>query len=126
MFALRIDDPLEALAALARQPRQRRGNVDFAVRGWAIRDGEHSVMLDAVIDGAVVGRAACDMPRPDLLAAGYGTATAGFGFVIPPIFLDGAPRLLTVRYTDGVGVPMLSPNTPDRFAFRLIPPPAPG
>ena len=103
--------------------------VDFAVRGWAIRESENPVMLDIVIDGAVVGRTLCDMPRPDLLTAGFGTATAGFGFVIPPAFLDGAPRLLTVRYADGVCLPMLSPNTPDPFAFRLGRPPpddAPG
>ncbi len=129
-FLSALDGPPEALAALARWPGQRRGSVDlvdFAVRGWAIRAGENPVVLDIVIDGAVVGRAACDMPRPDLLAAGHGTATAGFGFVIPPAFLDGAPRLLTVRFADGVGVPMLSPNTPDRFAFRLgDAPPAPG
>lgn len=81
-----------------------------------------------MIDGAVVGRAACNMPRPDLLAAGFGTATAGFGFVIPPALLDGAPRLLTVRFADGVGVPMLSLNTPDPCAFCLghAPDPSPG
>ncbi len=121
-FLAALAGPPEALAALARRSGQRRGSVDlvdFAVRGWAIQEGEHPVMLDIVIDGAVVGRAACDMPRPDLLAAGFGTATAGFGFVIPPAFLDGAPRLLTVRYADGVCLPMLSPNTPDPFAFRL-------
>ena len=129
-FLAALDGPPEALAALARRQGPRRGSVDlvdFAVRGWAIREGEHPVMLDIVIDGAVVGRAACDMPRPDLLAAGLGTATAGFGFVIPPAFLDGAPRLLSVRYSDGVCLPMLSPNTPDPFAFRLgQPPPTPG
>ncbi len=130
-FLAALDGPPEALAALARPPPgQRRGSVDlvdFAVRGWAIWEGDSPVVLDIVIDGAVVGRAACDMPRPDLLAAGYGTATAGFGFVIPPDFLDGAPRLLTVRYADGACVPMLSPNTPDPFAFRLGgAPPAPG
>ena len=128
-FLAALDGPPEALAALARRLGQRRGSVDlvdFAVRGWAIREGENPVMLDIVIDGAVVGRAACDMPRPDLLAAGLGTATAGFGFVIPPAFLDGVPRLLTVRYSDGVCLPMLSPNTPDPFAFRLGQPPAPG
>lgn len=129
-FLTALDSPPEALAALARRSGQRRGSVDLvdlAVRGWAIWEGEHPVMLDIVIDGAVVGRAACDLPRPDLLAAGYGTATAGFGFVIPPYLLDGAPRLLTVRYADGVGVPMLSPNTPDPFAFRLgSAPPASG
>ncbi len=128
-FLAALGGPPEALAALAKQQGQRRGSVDlvdFAVRGWAIREGEHPVMLDIVIDGAVVGRAACDMPRPDLLAAGFGTATAGFGFVIPPAFLDGAPRLLTVRYADGICLPMLSPNTPDPFAFRLGgAPPAP-
>lgn len=121
-FLAALDGSPEALAALARQPGQRRGSVDlvdFAVRGWAIREGENPVVLDIVIDGAVVGRAACDMPRPDLLAAGFGTATAGFGFVIPPAFLDGAPRLLSVRYADGVCLPMLSPNTPDPCAFRL-------
>ncbi len=121
-FLAALDGPPEAMAALARRPGQRRGSVDlvdFAVRGWAIWEDEHPVVLDIVIDGAVVGRAACDMPRPDLLAAGLGTATAGFGFVIPPAFLDGAPRLLSVRYADGVCLPMLSPNTPDPFAFRL-------
>ncbi len=128
-FLAALDSPPEALAALARPPWQRRGSVDlvdFAVRGWAIRAGENPVMLDIVIDGAVVGRAACDMPRPDLLAAGLGTATAGFGFVIPPAFLDGAPRLLTVRYADGACLPMLSPNTPDPCAFRLGQAPRPG
>lgn len=121
-FLAALDGPPEALAALARRLGQRRGSVDlvdFAVRGWAIREGENPVMLDIVIDGTVVGRAACDMPRPDLLAAGLGTATAGFGFVIPPAFLDGAPRLLSVRYADGVCLPMLSHNTPDPYAFRL-------
>ena len=121
-FLTALHGPPETLAALAQRPGQRHGCVDlvdFAVRGWAIWDGENSLVLDIVIDGALVGRAACDMPRPDLLAAGFGTATAGFGFVIPPAFLDGTPRLLTVRYADGVGLPMLSPNTPDPFAFHL-------
>ncbi len=121
-FLAALDGPPEALAALAKRPGQRRGSVDlvnFAVHGWAIWEGEDPVTLDIVIDGAVVGRAACDMPRPDLLAAGLGTVTAGFGFVIPPAFLDGAPRLVSVRYADGVCLPMLSPNTPDPCAFRL-------
>lgn len=122
-FLMALDGPPEALAALPIQPGRRHGSVDlvdFAVRGWAICDGEEGlVTLDIVIDGALVGRAACDMPRPDLLAAGFGTATAGFGFVIPEAFLDGAPHALTVRYADGVCLPLLSPNTPDPFAFRL-------
>lgn len=126
-----LDGPPEALAALGRRPGRRHGSVDlvdFAVRGWAIREGEDPAMLDIVIDGELVGRAACDMPRPDLLAAGFGTATAGFGFVIPPALLDGTPRLLTVRYADGAPLPMLSPNTPDPYAFRLghAPGPTPG
>jgi len=93
--------------------------VDHAVRGWAICDGEDLVTLDIVIDGAVIGQVPCDMPRPDLLAAGYRTATAGFGFLIPEAFLDGTPHALTVRYADGVCLPLLSPNTADPFAFRL-------
>ena len=83
------------------------------------RSSPDLVILDVVIDGAVIGRVPCDMPRPDLLAAGYGTATAGFGFMIPEAFLDGAAHALTVRYADGVCLPLLSPNTADPFAFRL-------
>ena len=111
-----------ALAALAAPLRQRRGSVDLvnhAVRGWAICNIERPVVLDIVVDGAVIGQATCDMPRPDLLAAGFGTAVAGFGFVIPSVLLDGTPRLLTVRFNDGVCLPLLAPNTPDPFAFRL-------
>ena len=121
-FLAALDGPPEALAALARGAGRRRGSVeavDSAVRGWAIADGEGPVMLDIAIDGAVVGRTACTMPRPDLLAAGFGTATAGFAFPIPPAFLDGVPRLLTVRFPDGVCLPVLSPNTPDPHAVRL-------
>jgi len=121
-FLVALDGPLDALAALSVQLGRRRGSVDlvdFAVRGWAIRDGENPVTLDIVVDGAVIGQAACDMPRPDLLTAGFGTATAGFGFVLPAALLDGPPRMLTVCFADGVRVPMLSPNTTDRFAFRL-------
>ncbi len=121
-FLSALDGPPEALAALAIRPGRRHGSVDlvdFAVRGWAICDGEDLVTLDIVIDGAVIGRVACDMPRPDLLAAGYGTETAGFGFIIPEALLDGTPHALTVRYPDGVCLPLLSPNTADPFAFRL-------
>ncbi len=76
-------------------------------------------MLEIVVDGVVIGQAASDMPRPDLLAAGFSTATAGFGFVLPAALLDGAPRMLAVRYGDGVRLPVLSPNTADPFGFRL-------
>ena len=61
----------------------------------------------------------CDGPRPDLLRAGPGTPTAGFGFVLPAALLDGTPRMLTVRYSDGACLPMQSPSTSDSFAFRL-------
>jgi len=121
-FLIALDGPAEALAALAVRPGRRHGSVDLvdhAVRGWAIGGGEGPVVVDIVIDGAVIGRAACDMPRPDLLAAGFGTASAGFGFIIPPAFLDGAAHTLTVRYADGACLPLLSPNTADPFAFRL-------
>ncbi len=121
-FLMALDGPAEALAALAVRPGRRHGSVDLvdhAVRGWAIGGGKGLVVVDIVIDGAVIGRAACDMPRPDLLAAGFGTASAGFGFIIPPAFLDGAAHMLTVRYADGTCLPLLSPNTADPFAFRL-------
>jgi len=127
-FFMALDGPPGALAALAARPGRRLGSVDlvdFAVRGWAIQEGEGPIVLDIVIDDMVVGQAACDMPRPDLLLAGFGTATAGFGFVIPAAFLDGVPRLLTVRYADGTCLPLLSPNTPDPYAFRLGGPPSP-
>jgi len=121
-FLTALDDPLAALPALALRPGQRHGSVDLvdlAVHGWAICDGEDLVTLDIVIDGAVIGRVSCDMPRPDLLAAGYATATAGFCFTIPEAFLDGTPHVLTVRYADGTCLPLLSPNTADLFAFRI-------
>lgn len=121
-FLMALDGPAEALAALAVRSGRQHGSVDLvdhAVRGWAIGGGQGPVVVDIVIDGAVIGRAACDMPRPDLLAAGFGTASAGFGFIIPPAFLDGAAHTLTVRYADGTCLPLLSPNTADPFAFRL-------
>lgn len=121
-FLLALDGPADTLKALAVRPARRSGSVDlvdFAVRGWAIRDGEGPVVLDIVVDGDVIGQAVCDMPRPDLLAAGFGTATAGFGFILPEAVLDGVPRTLTVRYADGVCLPILSPNTPNPFAFQL-------
>ena len=121
-FLAALDGSPSVLAALAVRPGQRHGSVDLvdsAVRGWAIWEGEGPVMLEIVVDGAVIGQAASDMPRPDLLAAGFSTATAGFGFVLPAALLDGVPRTLTVRYGDGVRLPMLSPNTADPFAFRL-------
>ncbi len=121
-FLAALDGPPDALAALAVRPGRRRGSVDLvdhAVRGWAIREGEKLVVLDIVVDGAVIGQAACDMPRPDLLLAGFGTAMAGFGFVLPAALLDGGPRMLSVHYADGVRLPMLSPNTDDPLAFRL-------
>jgi len=121
-FLSALDGPPGALEALAVRRGRRRGSVDLVdstVRGWAIHDGEGPVVLDIAVDGAVIGHATCDMPRPDLLAAGYGTATAGFGFVLPASVLGGAPRTLTVRYADGVCLPMLSPNIPNPFAFQL-------
>lgn len=129
-FLTALDGPPDALVALAVPSQWRQGSVEAVgttVRGWAVREGEHPAMLDIIIDGKVIGRAVCDAPRRDLLAAGVGVAEAGFEFPIPPAFLDGTPRLLSVRYADGVCLPMLSPNTPDPFAFRLgQAPPAPG
>ena len=121
-FLTALDDPLSTLAALALRSGQRHGSVDLvdlAVHGWAICDGEDLVTLNIVIDDAVIGRVSCDMPRPDLLAAGYATATAGFCFKLPEAFLDGTPHALTVRYSDGTCLPLLSPNTADLFAFRI-------
>ncbi len=121
-FLLALDGPPGALEALAVRRLRRRGSVDLvdsAVRGWAIWEGAGPVVLDIVVDGAVIGQSTCDMPRPDLLAAGFGTTKAGFGFVLPVAVLEGAPRTLTVRYADGVCLPMLSPNTSDPFAHQL-------
>jgi len=123
-FLMGLDGPPGALEALAMRGGRRRGSVDLvdsAVRGWAIHEGEGPVVLDIAVDGDLIGQATCDMPRPDLLAAGFGTATAGFGFILPTSVLDGTLRTLTVRYADGVCLPMLSPNTPNPFAFQLGP-----
>ena len=129
-FFKALDGSPDALAALAAPPRRRLGSVDMVdttVRGWAFYSDQSPTLLDILIDGNVIGRVACDMPRPDLLAAGLGTTMAGFDFAIPQIFLDGARHELQVRFTDGIGLPMLSPNTPNPFAFRLGgAPPAPG
>ena len=121
-FLLALDGPSGALEAYAARPVRRHGSVDLvdvAVHGWAISEGEGPLMLDIVIDDGVIGRVTCDRPRPDLLRAGLGTATAGFTFELPADVLDGAPRMLTVRYADSVCLPMLSPNTGDRYTFRL-------
>ena len=121
-FLLALDGPPGSLEALAGDSARRHGSVDLvdvAVRGWAIREGKGPLTLDIVIDGVVIGQATCDAPRPDLLRAGFGTATAGFTFVLPAEFHDGTPRTLTVRYADSVCLPMLSPNTSDPYAFRL-------
>jgi len=121
-FLVALDGPAGALEGLASRPVRRWGSVDLvdlAVRGWSIGDGEGPVTLDIVVDGFVIGQATCDLPRPDLLRAGFGTAMAGFAFMLPAAVLDGSSRTLTVRYADGVCLPVLSPNTGDPFAFRL-------
>ncbi len=121
-FLMALDGPPELLQRLAERTAHRRGSVDlvdFAVRGWAICEGSGPVVLDIMVDGTAIGQATCDMPRPDLLAAGFGTATAGFGFVLPAAVLDGPRCVLTVRFADGVCLPMLSPNTADPFAYQL-------
>jgi len=121
-FLQALSGPPAALAAMAVRKGWRQGSVDAvdtAVWGWAISDQEVPVVVEVVIDDAVVGRVACDMERPDLLAGGLRTSVAGFGFVIPPAFLDGAPRLLSVRYSDGKPLPLLSPNIGDVHVFRL-------
>lgn len=84
--------------------------------------------ISLVIDGGVVGCAAYNMPRLDLLAMAPAPRPHETRLRDPSEFLDGTLRLLTVRFADGVDVPMLSPNTPDPFAFRLgrAPDPVPG
>lgn len=79
-----------------------RGSIDeitplFAA-GWAHDDraGE-PVLVQAMINGAVVGEAIADLPRPDLAAAGFGEGRCGFRIAFGPAIDPAQLAFVSVR-----------------------------
>lgn len=86
------------------------GAVDYVTPGkatgwaWCPDAPENSVMVEALSDGQVIGRARADGSRPDLLAAGRGTGCYGFKINFERLLSSDSP--LTVRIAHG-GAPAL-------------------
>jgi hypothetical protein len=103
---LHVLDPRDVAADRTRAVRAHAGD-RLVVSGWAAHEGEPDAELIAVVDGTrrhPVGRR---VERPDVVAAGLGSAQAGFVATIP---LDGLSTGLHVveifaRRDDGSLVP---------------------
>jgi hypothetical protein len=57
----------------------------------------HPVILDVHLDGVFVGEVKASTNRPDLAGVGLKNTFHGFNFPLPPAFLDGSQRQLTLR-----------------------------
>jgi hypothetical protein len=91
-----------------------QGNVEQIIQGtlvgWAfdIDHPDHSVEVEAVVDGEVVGRAIANRYRPDLYVAGLGHGNCCFTMAMPPSVTSIADVLVR-RVADGrVIVPHVS------------------
>lgn len=86
---------------------------DTTIQGWADYEHEHDPpVIEAVLNGKVVGSALANVFRADLLAAGIGDGARAFGLYLqePPSDSD----VLTVRVKDGPNLPTLSGNEAQR------------
>lgn len=81
------------------------------ISGWAQdldRPGE-PVIVEAVLDGAVLACAAARGDRPDVARAGLPVARCGFDLALPPGLVDAEslPRVEVRRHDDGANLPIL-------------------
>ena len=79
--------------------------VGYYIEGWAATPDGTPAQITIEIDGRPAATLACDINRPDVHAAGFPTATAGFSFALPPALLDGAPHDLAILFPDGQPLP---------------------
>jgi hypothetical protein len=97
-----------------------RGRIDRidgqVIEGWAlVGDGRVPAELEILYDGALLGTAVADRPRPDLKEKGIGTGRHGFLFPVPgDVTLDdgtlaGGGGHLTVLFRN-TGVPLRPPT----------------
>jgi hypothetical protein len=95
------------------------------VSGWAADPTwlEHSVEIHFYVDapyptGTFAGATVADLPRPDVVAAGY-PGDHGFTFRIPDQWADGLPHTI---YAHAIGGGILPPATVTARAFRSLVP----
>lgn len=99
-----------ALASLAQSTNAiaQNGSIDVlgpVIAGWAIAAGGQPCHLTAVLDGHSRTTIPCNIDRPDVRAAGFATASAGFSFALPDSLRDGAPHDLAILFPDGTPLP---------------------
>jgi len=80
--------------------------------GWAadltLDDRAASLLL--LVDGHIVSRFLCSVPREDVNAAGIRSKTPGFRLQLPDFVLDGRPHDITIRFRSGEQLPYLTPD----------------
>ena len=84
------------------------GTVEVADRtgriaGWAVDldNPATAANLTLLLDNVPVENIQCTGQRPDVLAAGFGTGTAGFSIALPERYLDGQERTIHFRPVAG-------------------------
>ena len=95
-------------AGLAPRPGVRPSfHLDVAnaekIAGWALEDGlpPTRVLLDLMLDGALVARIAANEFRRDLARAGKGDGRCGFSHVFDPPLLPATAQVLSLREVGG-------------------------
>ncbi len=125
---------LAALACPAAAPGRLRGFLDTAdcdmVTGWArnLDAPDERVVVQVIVDGAVLGEVAADQERPDLCAAGEGDGCHAFRFTIPGGLSPRTRHVVLVqRAVDGQALgnaPMVLEPVPHALAVAPVPPTA--
>lgn len=99
---------------------------ELLLRGWAFNRVDKAVaaMLHIIVDGQEVGTVRCDVPRPDVEAAGIAPERVGFEFRLPSALLDDESHRLELRDDWRCVVPMdvnEHPATSLNFTVKLRP-----
>ena len=87
-----------------------RGFIDIAegdrIEGWVqdMANPDQPVLIDVVAQGRVIGRAAANIHRPDLAAAGIGDGRHAFRIALPDAF--AAAGVTVRRHEDGALLPL--------------------
>lgn len=75
------------------------------IQGWAWQSDAHTLEVEAVLDGKVIGRARAENYRPDLASRGIGDGRCGFRIALSPPIAN--PQDVLVRIHEGPVLPRM-------------------
>lgn len=99
-----------------------RGNVEYfsngVIRGWAIdlRPEHAPASIHILVDRQEVALIKCDISREDVRGSfGVEQDLLGFSYILPDIFYDQKPHLISLRFTDRSTLPFPDKKDPHQL-----------